>query len=97
VRRGGKDKDCEDLIAKIAGDPRCRIDGAALVPTDAWPGAEFWTPHLGIVFLNRLIGWLMTVAAISLGAPFWFDTLSRFVNIRGSGKPPEDKKVAGTP
>jgi hypothetical protein len=40
---------------------------------------------------NRFLGWLLTVAAISVGAPFWFDTLNRFVNIRGTGKPPDEK------
>ena len=34
----------------------------------------------------------MTILVISLGAPFWFDTLSRFVNIRSSGKPPASAK-----
>jgi len=33
------------------------------------------------------LGWLLTGIAASLGAPFWFDALSRFVAIRGSGKP----------
>jgi hypothetical protein len=42
--------------------------------------------------LLHLFGWLLTIAAISVGAPFWFDTLSRFVNIRGSGKPPASDK-----
>jgi hypothetical protein len=31
-----------------------------------------------------------------LGAPFWFDMLSKFINIRGAGTPPgEKKKSAG--
>lgn len=33
---------------------------------------------------SRAIGWGLTGAAISLGAPFWFDLLSRFVNMRSS-------------
>jgi hypothetical protein len=36
----------------------------------------------------RLIGWLITGIAISLGAPFWFDLLSKFVNIRAAGQKP---------
>ena len=39
--------------------------------------------------------WLLTIVAISLGAPFWFDTLQRFVNIRGGGKNPEPKTEKG--
>jgi hypothetical protein len=38
-------------------------------------------------WFNNLGGWLLTVAAITLGAPFWFDALSRFSRLRSSGKP----------
>jgi hypothetical protein len=33
-------------------------------------------------------GWLLTFLAISLGAPFWFDTLSKLARIRTTGTPP---------
>jgi hypothetical protein len=33
-----------------------------------------------------ILGWLITALAISLGAPFWFDLLSKIVNIRGASK-----------
>lgn len=36
--------------------------------------------------LRTVPGWLITVAALMLGAPFWFDVLSRFSRLRGSGK-----------
>jgi hypothetical protein len=32
-------------------------------------------------------GWLLTIVAIALGAPFWFDLLGRFSRLRSSGKP----------
>ncbi|MEQ8585524.1 MAG: hypothetical protein RLO01_08115 [Thalassobaculaceae bacterium] len=32
-----------------------------------------------------LLGWLLTVAAISLGAPFWFDLLGKVANLKGAG------------
>lgn len=35
------------------------------------------------------LGWFMTACAASMGAPFWFDTLSRIVNIRSAGRAPE--------
>lgn len=41
--------------------------------------------------LPKGLGLLLTAFAVSLGAPFWFDLLSRFVAIRNSG-PPESKK-----
>jgi hypothetical protein len=35
------------------------------------------------------LGWLATVMAIMLGAPFWFDLINKISNIRGAGsKPP---------
>ena len=43
---------------------------------------------------GHLFGWLLSIAAVSLGAPFWFDTLSRFVNLRGAG-PAERPKNKG--
>jgi len=39
----------------------------------------------------KLFGWLITALAISLGAPFWFDLLNKFINIRSSLKPKDDK------
>jgi hypothetical protein len=39
-------------------------------------------------WIERIIGWLVTGLAVSLGAPFWFDLLSKFMNIRGTGDKP---------
>lgn len=38
--------------------------------------------------LLKLVGMLLTAAALSLGAPFWFDTLSKVARLRSSGAPP---------
>ncbi len=43
---------------------------------------------------RKLIGLLLTVFAVSLGAPFWFDVLNRFTNVRAAGKPPEKSQAA---
>ena len=46
----------------------------------------------------KVIGLLISAFAVSMGAPFWFDTLSKFVNLRGAGTPPgETKKSAPQP
>jgi len=42
---------------------------------------------MGYLIGFHWIGWLITAAAISLGAPFWFDTLSRFMVVRSTVKP----------
>jgi len=46
-------------------------------------------------WIVRICGWIITVFAVTLGAPFWFDVLNKFINIRSSGikpKPPGEKK-----
>lgn len=55
-------------------------NGIKLLPTPF----EWWK-HL----LNPLIGWLLTAAAISMGAPFWFDLLNKVMVIRSTVKPHE--------
>lgn len=42
-----------------------------------------------VAILLKILGLVLTGVAISLGAPFWFDLLSRIVNVRGSGPPPQ--------
>ncbi|TPG45336.1 hypothetical protein [Flavobacterium pectinovorum] len=34
---------------------------------------------------ETIIGWLITALAITLGAPFWFDMLSKLISVRGVG------------
>jgi hypothetical protein len=46
-------------------------------------------------FLFRLIGWLITALAVSLGAPFWFDILNKVMVVRSTIKPGE-KSGQGT-
>jgi hypothetical protein len=37
------------------------------------------------------LGWLLTILALSMGAPFWFDLLNKIMNIRSAGKSPSEK------
>ena len=37
------------------------------------------------ITFQMIVGWILTIAAISLGAPFWFDLLSRISHLRASG------------
>ncbi len=39
--------------------------------------------------LLALIGWMVTTLAVFMGAPFWFQLLSKFVNIRSNGNIPK--------
>ena len=38
---------------------------------------------------DHLFGWLLTALALSLGAPFWFDLLNKFIVVRSTVKPKE--------
>ena len=64
------------------------------------PGKEFhyWTCveyEFSKLTLVQFLGWILTAAALSLGAPFWFDLLNQFINLRGAGAKPvrEDQKT----
>jgi hypothetical protein len=41
-------------------------------------------------WLLKILGWLLTAMAISLGAPFWFDLLNKFMTARSTLKPPKE-------
>lgn len=40
-------------------------------------------------WLVKVLGWLVTGLAVSLGAPFWFDLLNKFIVVRSTIKPKE--------
>jgi hypothetical protein len=40
-------------------------------------------------FFKKIFGLSITIFAISLGAPFWFDLLKNLINLRSAGKPPK--------
>jgi hypothetical protein len=46
---------------------------------------------------GKIGGLLLTAFAILLGAPFWFDTLSKLAGLRGAGKSPDDKNSSTKP
>lgn len=46
--------------------------------------------------LGMITGWLITAAAISFGAPFWFDILNKLMVIRSTVKPREKSQDEGS-
>ena len=66
----------------LAGAMIRRLD--ALELPIGWPDHDF-----ARAWYMRILGWLITGAAISLGAPFWFDLLNRMMVIRSTVKPHE--------
>jgi hypothetical protein len=67
-------------------DPQC-APGIASGKTGA-EGCALDTLDATAIAL-MIIGWLITAFGISLGAPFWFDVLNRFMVIRSTVKPDE--------
>ncbi|MGI8917368.1 MAG: hypothetical protein ACR2H6_02115 [Pyrinomonadaceae bacterium] len=59
-------------------------------PKRKWPGKNFFQTGGWVQqFYWHGLGWLLTALAISLGAPFWFDLLNKFIVIRAAVKPTE--------
>ena len=54
---------------------------------DSQKGSAPWE-----LLLKHLFGWILTAIAVSMGAPFWFDTLNRFMNIRNAGRAPDERR-----
>ena len=50
----------------------------------------------GAWYLRLVAGWLMTAFAVTLGAPFWFDMLNKFMVIRSTVKPHEKSPEEGS-
>jgi hypothetical protein len=62
----------------------CILDAQALAFPIGW---NAWPSWPGAIW--QILGLFATAVALSMGAPFWFDVLSKFVNIRGTGAKPQ--------
>jgi hypothetical protein len=49
------------------------------------------TPNNVPGWLLKILGLVITAFALTFGAPFWFDVLSKFVGVRASGPSPEEE------
>ncbi|MCA9694681.1 MAG: hypothetical protein KC636_34195 [Myxococcales bacterium] len=49
-------------------------------------------PTSALDWLSKLAGLLISMLAVSQGAPFWFELLNKIVSMRAAGKVPENKK-----
>ena len=45
-------------------------------------------PNDPLAILAKLLGLALTIGAVMLGAPFWFDLLSKIMRVRSTGAPP---------
>ena len=50
---------------------------------------EEWTIGKSYIpYVKRIFGWILSAIAIAMGAPFWFDLMSRVINVRNAGPKP---------
>lgn len=58
-----------------------------------WSNTEdpFLYPVNAVGWGIKILGWLMTALAISLGAPFWYEVLQKAVALRTSLRPPQSQ------
>lgn len=69
----------------VADGARQKIGNDLRKQLELFPIGWCVRPDGWVAWGNTLLGWLITVAAVSLGAPFWFDLLGKVANLRGSG------------
>jgi hypothetical protein len=67
-------------------------DGATVYGRRHYSYLELFPVFITRMFSISFFGFVITAFALSLGAPFWFDLLSKLVSIRGAGIKPEEKK-----
>lgn len=100
----GTAADAGKLKAQLQSDVETfnEVTTSALLPLGwkrSWHSYEsdFETAPKDATFaaLTVLAGWIVTALAISFGAPFWFDTLNRFMVVRSTVKPQEKSGTDG--
>ncbi|MBI3783578.1 MAG: hypothetical protein HY270_09265 [Deltaproteobacteria bacterium] len=81
-------EECTQAVDGGTAQGVCVQSANGLEPTDAFPAGLAPFSLLG----RHLLGWLLTAIAVSMGAPFWFDTLKLITSVRSSGKNPDESK-----
>ena len=93
-----KKKEIREAVAKAFLEIR-KIDP----PNYAWQNPPKWVPFIspdwrtnwwdGVTkeWLPKLLGWLLTALATSLGAQFWFNLMSEALKLRAAGNKPKDE------
>jgi hypothetical protein len=56
-----------------------------------WGDGAAASPHEPTFSPLRILGWVLTALALSLGAPFWFDLLNRLISVRHGMRKPDPK------
>ncbi len=83
--------------AKDAADMQQQVYRLCLLNAQAMPFPLGWAAMpAGWAWFWKVIGLLATAIALTMGAPFWFDVLNKFVNVRASGVKPKPEQPTAT-
>ncbi len=77
-------------LQQVTSEPD--TDGDASEQTGVLCTPDRQLPSNGSAWLLKISGLLITMIALSQGAPFWFDLLKKLVNLRLAGDAPDEKK-----
>jgi hypothetical protein len=80
---------CQNVPDRVT----CVSDELATLKADALPIGWPDTAAFGSVWdgLLKIVGWGLTAFAVSFGAPFWFEALSKLGSLRNTGTRPADR------
>lgn len=84
VEYPNRDEPTEPVVSE--GDSVSPEERQVLSELLGWQGVSREDP--ASTWPARVLGWLLTILAVSLGAPFWFDMLNKLINLRSAGKSP---------
>ena len=80
----------ESSLQQATSEPEGDGDGAEQVGPPCTPDRQI--PRDSSAWLLKICGLLITMLALSQGAPFWFDLLQKATNLRLAGDPPKETK-----
>jgi hypothetical protein len=106
----GLNVDTVHVTTKLWNDPAVRESLAAQASQIEQPGGASavrqeieelglpvgWGDNAPDSVWAALPGWIIAIAALNLGAPFWFDLLSRLARLRGSGLQERPRALSDT-
>jgi hypothetical protein len=88
----GEESQGEANLKQAGKDAESAVDTLSALSLPVFWAEEKNRPSSGEEWMLAAVGWLISIAAISLGAPFWFDALGKISNLRMAGRRPEPEE-----
>jgi len=87
------ESDSRDALVKLESLPLAIGWGMSAQPQSNANDKPVSDRAFYLMWVTRILGWLITAIASLFGAPFWYDALQSFVRIKGAGPSPAEKKT----